>query len=200
MHLYVEVHTGVWYCWFGQGQASPGPEQGVGGSACLLGRSVLPGCPRGAETPPGMLVPISTICVKVLCFACAPGLQRSLTCPTDTLTAWAGWEKFQQNPFSSEFADLLEWKCVWEMFLHLSGPDESCARLRGTLPGGLADYLGSSGERRDLRVFCQPHLPWLRVPGWGQPWPQASSGAGPVPACNNFERFAISTEWEGVKN
>ena len=109
----------------------------------MLGHSVLLGCPRGTEIPPELLVPISTICVKAPCFACAPCSQWSVTCPTGMLTARTGWEKFQQNPFSSEFADLLEWKCVSEMFPHLSGPDESWARLHGTRPGGLADYLGS---------------------------------------------------------
>lgn len=91
----------------------------------------------------GLLVPISITSVKVLCFACAFGLQQSVTCPTDTPTARAGWEMFRQNPFSSEFADLLEWKCASEMFPRLSGPNESCARLHATFSGGLADDQGS---------------------------------------------------------
>lgn len=96
---------------------------------------------------------------------CAPGSQWSVMHPTDTLAAWADWDKFQQNPFTSEFADLLRWKCMSEMFPYLSGAGESWARLHVTLPNGLAGYLG----RTKTVVFWSACLPWLPIAGWRQP-------------------------------
>lgn len=124
---------------------------------CLFaGAQVLLRWPQSTETPPGVLVPISTVCVKTPYFACALGLQRSVMCPTDMLTAWAGWEKCQRNPFSSEFAGMEI--CVYEVPMKAGQSSTAISPVAWQATWSASRFV----------VFRQPGLPWLPIAGWGK--------------------------------
>lgn len=144
------MHTGIEYCCFGWGLASPGLEQGVWGSESLLGHSVLLRCPQGTQTSPGLLVPIDTICLKVFCFAAICNVSYT-------------WQirlvgRCSNKSFSSEFADLLEWKHVRDVSTSLRS-----WWMLGKAPQSLMAWQSTWW----CVVFWQPSLAWLPIPSWG---------------------------------